>query len=155
MFLLTTLNPFLTREPRSTGFEGIATEICLIQHVQTKTNSMHARQDRVLVEVSWTRGKCKEARMSLATGGCPRIRVPARTCFVAKWSSSSLCPFRTARGLRTLYSACSGSTQYRRCETAKSTMGLSRSLSKYSVQIQAWPDRGAQLCRRIGERIEP
>ena len=60
MVLLTILNPFLTREPRSTGFEGIATEICLIQHVQTKTNSMHARQDRVLGDVSWTRGPCQK-----------------------------------------------------------------------------------------------
>ena len=42
-FLLTNLNPFLTREPRSKGFEGITTEICLIQHVQTKqTDRQHA-----------------------------------------------------------------------------------------------------------------
>ena len=41
---------------RSTGFEGVPTEICLIQHVQTKTDNMYA--DRVLGNVSWTRGKC-------------------------------------------------------------------------------------------------
>ena len=56
MFLLTIFNPFLTRGLRSTGFEGVHTEICLIQHVQTKTDSMHA--DRVLGDVSWMRGKC-------------------------------------------------------------------------------------------------
>ena len=51
MLLLTMFNPFLTRELRTTGFEGVPTEICLIQHVQTRqTDSMHA--DRVLGEVS-------------------------------------------------------------------------------------------------------
>ena len=49
MFLLTILNPFLTREPWTTGFEGVATEICLIQHVQTKTDSMHACKTEYLV----------------------------------------------------------------------------------------------------------
>ena len=128
MVLLTILNPFLTREPRSKGFEGIATEIFLIQHVQTKTNSMHARQDRVLGEVSWTKGQCQKARMSLATGGCPRIRTPSsnapRGKMAAPYSSCS------SHRVRTLSSARSGPTQCRRHKSARSTMGLSRSLSR-------------------------
>ena len=41
--------------------------------------------------------------------------------------------------VRTPSSVRSGPAQCRRCETAKSTMGLSRSLSRSSIQIQAWP----------------
>ncbi len=125
MVLLTILNPFLTREPRSTGFEGIATAICLIQHVQTKTNSMHARQDRVLGDGSWTRGKCQEARMSLVTSGCPRIRTPSSNH--AAWQNGA-CPF--VADLTHAVSACSGPAQCRRHKSARSTMGLSRSLSR-------------------------
>ena len=36
---------------------------------------MHA--DRVLGDGSWTRGKRQEARMSLVTSGCPRVRTPS------------------------------------------------------------------------------
>ena len=34
-----------------------------------------------------------KARMSLETGGCPRIRAPARTCRVAQWRRRTLAPF--------------------------------------------------------------
>ena len=101
MPLLTIFNPFLTRELRTTGFEGVPTEICLVQHVQTKTDRQHARQDRVLGDVSWTRGQCQkhECRSQQADvhGFEPQLER-------AVWQDggTALFPFRTARGLRAL-----------------------------------------------------
>ena len=94
---------------------------------------MHA--DRILGDGSWTRGKRQEARMSLVTSGCPRVRTPSSNHAARqKWRRSTF-----PAQVTTPSSAHSGSAQCRRCETAKSTMGLSRSLSRSSVQIQAWP----------------
>ena len=90
MFLLTILNPFLTREPQTTGFEGVATEICLIQHVQTKTDSMHARQDRVLGEVSWMRGQRQKHECRSQQADVHGFEPPARTRRVARWRRRTL-----------------------------------------------------------------
>ena len=48
MFLLTIFNPFLTRELRITGFEGVPTEIYLKQHAD-KTDRQHADKTEYLV----------------------------------------------------------------------------------------------------------
>ena len=103
MVLLTILNPFLTREPRTTGFEGVASEICLKQRAKTdrQTDSMHARQDRVLGDVSWTRGQCQKheclSQQADVHGFEPQLERAA-------WQDggAALFPFRTARGLRAL-----------------------------------------------------
>ena len=60
MFLLTIFNPFLTRELRITGFEGVPTEIYLKQRADKTDRQTACRQDRVLGDVSWTRGKCQK-----------------------------------------------------------------------------------------------
>ena len=133
MVLLPILNPFLTREPRSKGFEGITTEICLRQRADKtdrQTDSMHA--DRVLGDGSWTRGKRQEARMSLVTN--KQVSTGSNSCsnaprgkMAAQHSRS-----RSSHRVRTFSSARSSSTQRRRCETADLPLG-------FSIQIQAWP----------------
>ena len=90
MVLLTILHPFLTGEARTTGFEGVVTEICLIQHMQTKTDSMHARQDRVLGEVSWMRGQCQKHECRSQQADIHGFEVPARTRRVARWRRRTL-----------------------------------------------------------------
>ena len=153
MFLLTIFNPVLTRELRITGFEGVPTEICLKQHVQTETNSMHARQNRVLGDGSWTRGKCQEARMSLVTSGCPRIRTPSSNHAV--WQNGA-CPFVT--DLTHAVSARSGPAQCRRPKSARSTMGLSRSLSRVqhtNPGLARSQDKVQIEVLGSGKRVEP
>ena len=88
MFLLTIFNPFLTRGLRSTGFEGVPTEICLIQQVQTKTDSMHA--DRVLADVSWMRGKCPKHECRPQQAGSASLLADPTLCLLRSLASKRL-----------------------------------------------------------------
>ena len=69
MLLLTIFNPFLTREPRTTGFEGVATEICLKQRAN-KTDRQHACKTEYLVmfhgrEDSVKRHECRSQKANV------------------------------------------------------------------------------------------
>ena len=150
MFLLTILNPFLTREARTTGFEGVATEICLIQQVQTKTNSMHTRQDRVLGEVSWTRGQCQKHECRSQQADVHGFELPARTTPHDKMALvllSQTSRMRSPRALAT-HNVDDTSPPDQRWASADLSHGPAYK-SRPGLCTRQGPHRGAELRRRI------
>ncbi len=80
MFLTTIFNPFLTRELRTTGFEGVATEICLIQRAN-KTDRQHACKTEYLVMPHGREDSVKSTNVArnkrMSTDSSPQLERPA------------------------------------------------------------------------------
>ncbi len=111
MFLLTIFNPFLTRELRTTGFEGVATEICLIQRAN-KTDRQHACKTEYLVMFHGREESVKSTNVArnkrMSTDSSPQLE-PRR---MAKWRLS-FCRRPHARGLRALWPRAMSTAQVR------------------------------------------
>ena len=95
--LLPLYNPFLTRELRIMGFEGNSNEISLKRHAD-KTRTA-CRQDRVLGDVSWTRGKCQKHECRSEEADVHGFEPQARARRVAKMALVLLCRTAHARDL--------------------------------------------------------
>ena len=153
MLLLTILNLFLTREPRTTGFEGVPTEICLRQRADKTDRQTACMQDRVLGDVSWTRGQCRKHECRSQQADVHGFEPPARTRRVARWRRRTLSfPHRTRSPHAPTPRKADGTRppdqRWASADLQHTNPGLACSPDKAQIEV---PGSG----KRIGKHVEP
>ena len=96
--LLTIYNPFLTRELRITGFEGVPTKICLKQHAD-KTDRQYADKTEYLVMFH---GREESVKSTNVARNKPMSMDSSPSSNTPRGETALAFLFRTARGLRAL-----------------------------------------------------
>ena len=159
MFLLTIFNSFITRELRTTGFEGVPTEICLKQRANKtdrQTDRQHACKTEYLVRFHGREDSVKSTNVArnkrMSTDSSPQLERAA-------WQDGGAVHFlfRTARGLRARRPRARPTAQHRQINDGPQLIspkvqhanpGLACSPDKAQIEV---PGSG----KRIGKRVEP